>query len=131
MQLWFSTNNGLMIYNPIVLFTLIGIAFMRKIRPGLSLFLIFYFVFISYVFSSWWCWSYGCSYGSRPFVEYYTLFSLPLSFFIRGVKNKFLLFTLGSILIILIALNLKLIFEFNGCWNGGDWDWKEFSALLF
>ncbi len=130
-HLWFSTNNGLVIYNPLIILILSGIFFMREVHIKLSLLLSIYFVFISYVFASWWSWDYGCSYGSRPFVEYYSLFSLPFGFLIQYATKHKLSFSLISFLIVLfIAWNLKLIFSFDGCWYGGNWDWKAFTQLL-
>lgn len=131
LSIWFSTNNGLFLYSPLVLLILGGIIFMKKVHPGWSLFLAVYFIFITYVFSSWWCWTYGGSYGSRPFVEYYTLLSLPFCFLIKYMmESKFRLYLLGSLLILCIAWNLKLIFSFDGYWYGGDWDWSGFGKFL-
>jgi hypothetical protein len=131
LSLWFSTNNGLFLYSPLVVFVLCGLISMRKMYPKWSLFLVIYFIFISYVFSSWWCWSYGGSYGSRPFVEYYALFSLPFCFCIQYIlKNRWRKYILGSLFIFCIAWNLKLIFSFDGYWYGGDWDWVGFGRFI-
>lgn len=131
LQLWFSTNNGLFLYNPMILLSLIGLFFLRKTNSKFTYYLSGYFILISYIFSSWWSWSYGCSYGCRPYVEYYTLLSFPLCFcseyILKSSSKKFFL-----LIIILLALwNLKLIFSYDGCWNFGDWDWSEFKNLLF
>ncbi len=131
LNLWFSTNNGLVIFSPLVILLLSGIIFMRKQYPKWSLFLIIYFILISYIFSSWWCWNYGCSYGSRPFVEYYVIFSLPFCFFVKYIlEKKVRLYLFAPIVILCVAWNLKLIFSFDGCWYGGDWDWKGLVTML-
>lgn len=131
LNLWFSTNNGLFLFSPLVIFILSGFIFMRKAFPLWTIILSLYFIFISYVFSSWWSWSYGCSYGSRPFVEYYTLFSLPFCFSIDYIlKSKWRLYLLGTVFIFCVAWNLKLIFSYDGCWYGGDWDWQHFAAFV-
>jgi hypothetical protein len=130
LQLWFSPNNGLLLYNPIILLTLVGLIFLWEYRLKLSLNISLYFILISYIFSSWWSWSYGCSYGSRPFVEYYTILSLPLCYFSNYILNsnfkKYFLF----IVVLFIGWNLKLIFSYDGCWYAGDWDWRLFLNLL-
>ncbi len=131
LSIWFSTNNGLVIFSPMVLLVLGGLICMKKQHPYWSLSLGIYFLFISYIFSSWWFWSYGGSYGSRPFVEYYTLFALPFCFFIQYIlKNKASLYIFGSLIILCIAWNLKLIFSFDGYWYWGDWDWQALGRLL-
>jgi hypothetical protein len=131
LHLWFSTNNGLLPYNPLVIFMVCGIFFIKKEYSQWALFLCFYFIFISYLFSSWWTWSYGCGYGSRPFVEFYALFALPFCFFIEYlIENRKLAYVFGSLIILCVVWNLKLIFSYDGCWYGGNWDWHAFGRLL-
>jgi len=129
--MWFSTDNGLVIFSPMVIFVLIGFIYTKVLNPHQGLWMAIYFVFISYVFSSWWCWDYGGSFGSRPFVEYYALFALPFCLFIQYImENRLLLYGFGSLIILCIAWNLKLIFSFDGYWYWGEWDWPAFGRLL-
>ncbi|HTB31376.1 MAG TPA: hypothetical protein VK808_05075 [Bacteroidia bacterium] len=131
LSVWFSTNNGLFLYSPLVLIMLSGLIYMRKFHNGWSLFLAFYFLFISYVISSWWCWNYGGSYGSRPFVEYYALLSLPFCYLMKYImESKVRLYVLGFLIVLCITWNLKLIFSFDGYWYGGDWDWQAFGKFI-
>jgi hypothetical protein len=128
---WLSTNNGLIPYTPLVLLILAGLFMMRKLCTRLSLVLLIYFIFISYIFSSWWCWNYGCSFGCRSFVEFYALFSLPFCYFIKYMlENKIRVYILTSLLIFCVVWNLKLTFSYDGCWYGGDWDWQGFGKFL-
>jgi hypothetical protein len=131
MQLWFSTNNGLFIYSPLVLFMLLGVFRMKNFSTSFKSMLFVYFIGISLLFSTWHDWSYGCSYGSRPFVEYFTLLSLPFAFFIQEVNSKkYTLIAAGLIVLLLIAWNQKLMFSYDGCWHGGEWDWLSLRNLL-
>jgi hypothetical protein len=131
LQLWFSTNNGLFIYNPIIILILIGFFFFYKNSPVKSIIISVYFVLISFIFASWHDWSYGCSYGCRPYVEYYSILALPFGFFIEKLNtNSFFKPILVSFLIIFIIYNLKLIFSYDGCWQGGIWDWSELLKLV-
>ena len=129
LHLWFSTKNGLFIFNPILFIIAFSIWQLRKIKIAWSSFYAVYFLFISYVFASWWCWFYGCSFGSRPFVEYQAIFALPLSYFIQTklVKTNWLFWL---IIISCILWNMKLVFSFDNCWFGGVWDWKSFATLM-
>jgi hypothetical protein len=131
LELWFSTNNGLFIYNPLIILILIGLAFLYKESPKKSIIIGVYFIFISFVFSSWHVWSYGCSFGCRPYVEYYSILALPFGFFIDKLNSKFFFKpVLVSLLIIFIIYNQKLIFSYDGCWYGSIWDWSELLKLL-
>jgi hypothetical protein len=132
MVLWlFSTNNGLILYSPLVLFIFGGLFIMKKKQQNRSVFLCVYFLCICYLFSSWWCWYYGCSFGCRPFVEFYALFSLPFFFFIKYmIEGKLRLYLLGALVILCLAWNLKLTFSYDTCWYGGDWDWQGFGKFL-
>lgn len=130
-QLWFSTNNGLFIYTPLIIFVLVGFYFLYKNSPLKSINIAIYFIFISYIFSSWHDWSYGCSFGCRPYVEYYSILSLPFGFFIDRLNAKFSYKPILLILIfIFIIYNQKLIFTYDGCWYGGVWDWSELVELI-
>jgi hypothetical protein len=130
-SLWFSTNNGLFIYNPLVAFVLAGFLYLYKESQVKGILLFLYFIFISYVFASWHDWSYGCSYGSRPYVEYYSILALPFGYFIKKLDSKIAMKpVLVSVLILFIMYNQKLIFSYDGCWYGGNWDWPEWLRLV-
>lgn len=128
---WFSTNNGLFIYSPLFLFSLLGLYIMRKEKKIFAILTFLYFIGISYLFASWWCWHYGCGYGSRTFVEYYALFSLPFAYLVdKWWSDKVLRAVLFTSIGLLILLNLKLSYSVDNCWYGGDWDWHEYFTLL-
>ena len=132
MHLWFSTNNGLFIYNPIMLFILISIASYFTESPSRSILIGIYFLLISYIFSSWHSWHYGCSFGCRPYIEYYSLFALPFGFFIQKLFTKGTIkIVVFSLMTICIVYNQKLIFSYDGCWYGDTWDWTELFKLVF
>jgi hypothetical protein len=131
-HLWFSTNNGLFIYNPIMVFILISITYYFAESPKNSIIIGIYFLLLSYIFSSWHSWHYGCSFGSRPYVEYYSLFALPFGFFIQKLYAKSNAKTIVLFFIIIcIIYNQKLIFSYDGCWYGDSWDWTELFKLVF
>ena len=96
-------------------------------------FILILFLILSYTFSSWWAWDFGCSYGSRSFVEYLSLFSIPVAYaYSRIAKlnlNKRLIFYV--IIIVLITLNLKMIYSYDGCFQGtSNWDWSAYIQLI-
>ena len=131
MQLLFSTNNGLFVYSPIAIFILVGFFLYFKKIPRESVFMSIYFLFVSYIFSSWHDWSYGCSYGCRPYVEYYSILAIPFGFFVDKLNTKFLFKPLLILsLLVFVFYNQKLMFSYDGCWYGGTWDWAELLKLL-
>jgi hypothetical protein len=133
LQTWFSPNNGLFLYTPfflIILFALVYSTWHKK-TDGLLLLLLFFI--ISYVFASWWDWGFGCSFGARSYIEYYAVFSVPLTqLFIRVWASKayvrVLFFTL---VVVMIAFNLKMTYCWDGCFYGNRfWDWKTYIDVV-
>lgn len=75
----FSYESGFFLYSPFMLFLMLfgTLGLMVKGRWFELGYFIFLFFGIVYVFSSWWDWTYGCSLGCRPFVEFLPLFCIP------------------------------------------------------
>ncbi len=130
----FSTNNGLLLYSPILLIGFYGILWMlirHKKNRWLTAILV---TVILYLFSSWWNWYYGCGYGNRSFTEYLTLLALPFGFQMNAIwchPRKAVKWSAILFVCILILLNLKMIYSWDGCWYGTTWDWERFFELLF
>lgn len=134
-KFWFSPNNGLFPYGPLwvlIVFSL-GIGSWKgkySARLGLILFL-----GISYLFSSWHIWFFGCGFGSRNLVEYLVVFALPFAEWMRNVfLKKRIILQFGLILMVMSFsfLSLKLFNSYTKCFFGrDDWDWKEYTYLLF
>ncbi|PWH82920.1 hypothetical protein [Brumimicrobium oceani] len=131
LNIWFSTNNGLFVYSPLIIFSLIGIFFLKQISVQKRILLASYFLFISVVIASWHDWTYGCSYGCRPFVEYYAVLALPLAIFLREINTqKYLRIVIWIIILLMIVYTQKIMFSYDGCWYGGNWDWQELYSIL-
>lgn len=128
----FSTNNGLFTYNPIYFIILFALVFMILKKQKNGIYILCLFVGLIYVFSSWFVFSFGCGFGSRNFVEYTTIFALPLGFLFQQSANFSI--RLKRILIIstifLVLINLKLVSAYDKCFLGTDWDFKEYSYFL-
>lgn len=84
----FSYHKGFFIYTPILFLTCSGFIylFLKNCFKAFSLF-IFFFILI-YLMSCWHVWYYGASYGYRPLIDYYSLFSLLFLFTLKLLKNK-------------------------------------------
>ncbi|MGB0178353.1 MAG: hypothetical protein ACPF9D_14395, partial [Owenweeksia sp.] len=129
--LWFAPNNGLILYNPVYLLVIVAMIWLvvRNVREGLIFSLSF--LSLSYLLASWHIPYFGCSYGSRNFVEYSVFFFLPLAGMLAAirrwwVKGIFLLIALACIL-----YNTKLMYHAIGCFKGETtWEWSAFKDHL-
>ena len=133
LQTWFSPKNGLFLYTPfyfLILFSSINMV-IKSARNGLFI-LILFFV-ISYVFSSWWDWKFGCAFGARSYVEYLALFSIPVAHIFNHILqlNKKKVIGFGLIVLVFIIFNLKMIYSYDGCFYGEQtWDWNTYFELI-
>jgi hypothetical protein len=131
-SVWFSPLNGFFLYTPLALSFLAGMVIMiiKKIPNGI--FIGLSFLLISYVFASWYCWYFGGSFGYRPLVEYYVLFSLPFAFFISRtgtLKNLYIRSLL--ILTILFSVYYNLSLTYHQRWNHyATWSWDDYLLYL-
>jgi hypothetical protein len=134
LQIWFSPNNGLFLYSPFFMLIIIsiGIMILRKVNNGF--YLLGVFLIITYIFSSWWAYNFGCAFGARSYVEYLSLFSIPVAYIFEKVNtdsNKISKSVFWIIIVALIIFNLKMTYSYDGCFYGsGDWDWKEYFNLV-
>ncbi|MCE3280516.1 MAG: hypothetical protein K0S44_2707 [Bacteroidetes bacterium] len=131
LETWFSTNNGLFLYAPILLLAIAGIFLMMRQRNRFGYYLLFTFLLISYLFASWWNWWFGCALGARSFVEFYVLLSIPMAYLMReALQNKVAscLFFIFSVFCICFYMNIE--YYYDGCFYGGTWDFQSFIKLL-
>lgn len=129
---WFSTNNGLFLYTPMYFIFLFGLVKMMKSEFSNGVFLLSLFLVISYVFSSWWSWTFGCGFGARSYVEYLSVFVIGLCYLLetRG-KNVWLSRFIFPVLVVIVALNLKMIYSYDMCFFGdGAWDWRTYFNYI-
>ncbi|HTA81296.1 MAG TPA: hypothetical protein VK783_00050 [Bacteroidia bacterium] len=103
----FSYRKGWFVYTPIMFFMVLVplIIFLRKdMFRFFSLLALF--VIITYIFSSWWSWSYGGSFGSRPFVDYYPFFCLAFGISMGFINSGWYKFAGIVIAVLCMKLNL-------------------------
>jgi hypothetical protein len=128
----FSTNNGLFPYNPVYILILFSMLYMIWRSEINGYYILFVFLGLIYLFSSWFIFSFGCGFGSRNFVEYIAVFALPLAYLFNHVKNQSgkLKYTVVILTTVFVLMNIKLVSAYDKCFLGGDWDWKEYSYFL-
>jgi hypothetical protein len=133
-EIWFSPNNGLFLYSPLYLLIVVSMVLNvagRGSRLNAWIILATFFV-LTYVFASWFIFSFGCGYGSRNFVEYNVMFALPLGYllnWLRRLKRNKQIVAI-SLIAFFVIFNLKLVYAYNRCFQSGDWDFQEYASYL-
>lgn len=127
---WFSTNNGLFTWAPVLFISVAGMifSFWKQNKNGMLIGGIF--LVASYIFASWWNYWFGCAMGARSFVEYYPLLMYPFALFISQIKNKTSLALLFVFCAVCLWINMDIIYYYDGCFYGGEWDWGAYLNLL-
>jgi hypothetical protein len=80
-----------------------------------------------YVYSSWWSWWLGGSFGHRGFIEHYAFLALPLAWILeRLVRRGVLVRDLSmAVLLVFTFINVRLSFLYHWPWEGPDWNWDK------
>ncbi|MDI6832324.1 MAG: hypothetical protein QMD02_00560, partial [Bacteroidales bacterium] len=130
----FSPDNGAFIYTPlyIIIFIYAIIMSIKKEQNGLLILSIF--LISSYIFASWWSWSYGCSLGKRPFVELTPIFSICIAVFVDKIiefRKPIISIILSLILLFFTLFSFSLNLHYAGCSFVSDtWDWNEYKLIV-
>jgi hypothetical protein len=107
----FSFRKGWFVYTPLFLLIFPAIYFnFRRNKFEVYWFLIFSFVLI-YMFSSWWNWFYGDSFGMRPMVDFTVVYILFIALYLKYLKNDIKSFYL-SLILLFIGLNLVQSYQY-------------------
>jgi len=127
----FSYRKGLFIYTPVLFIALSGIFYLAlKRKFYLALSWLTFFLLVTYIFSSWWAWSYGSSYGMRVFIDYYTIFFIPLAIMLNEV-NIVLKVTVIFLSLLTIPVNVIQTYQYkNYILNWGEMN-KELYWKIF
>lgn len=132
----FDPQNGLFLYSPLVLLSVIGIGvgWREKRNHGPALALIF--VLATYLFASWWAWWFGGAFGHRCYVDLYALLAFPLAGMLEkllAIRWKAIRYAGLSLVLFLIYYGVQMSFLYNrlpGPWDGADWRWN-WSKMLW
>ncbi len=101
----FSYRKGWLLYTPVMIFALIGVAMIGRQLAHLYWSVLVFTILNIYIVYSWWDWWYGGGLGSRPMIDSYALMSLPLAavihwWSIHGVQRF-----VGTILLFLLMVH--------------------------
>ncbi len=107
----FSWRKGFFIYTPLMLVAMAGIFFIRPLARALLLF--FFIAVNTWLIASWSDWSYGGSFGMRPFVDTYAVMAIPLAFLINGLRSRMVAGVTAATLAFLVFLNLFQHYQYH------------------
>jgi hypothetical protein len=111
MDVLFSWRKGLFIYTPLLLFSVAGALFIRPIYK--AWFFIAFLVINIWIISSWHDWSYGGSFGMRPFIDTYAVAGIGLAFFLRRIENTIAKAGIAIIAAFFVFLNLFQVYQYH------------------
>jgi len=130
---FFDPYNGLFIYMPIMLFVLFWMIQMTRKKVQNGMLTLLSFVIISYVFSCWWAWWFGCAFGQRSYVEYLTLLSIPIGYGLSQLHTlpRLRRYALVLGIILCCGYTSKMAMSIDHCFEGSkNWDWPAYGELL-
>lgn len=119
----FSFKKGWLVYSPLMVLILPGLYLMFRKREGETFPLIITLLLSVYVFSAWWCWWYGGSFGMRAMIDLYAFLVLPIAHAMQRIirrKAQIRNFALG-ILLMGILLNIFQTYQYQHAiihWDG-------------
>jgi hypothetical protein len=110
-QIWrglFSYRKGWLIYTPVMIFALIGLFFIRKDFKAFSIAIWVFVPLNLWIIYSWWDWTYGGSFGSRPLIDTYSLMGFGLASWLGYLNTKRRVFYYAMQLLILVLIGWNL-----------------------
>lgn len=129
LEVLFSSRHGLISWHPIIIFSLIGIFFLKREKPKFALYFLITFALQLYIVSIWRWWWGAHSFGHRLFVNLFFFFILGLTKFLEAVKkySHVLNLIIYFLLILLVIWNGFLIIQYatNMIDRDGKVTWKE------
>jgi len=112
LNILFSYKKGLFVYTPMILLSFTGLYFLPGHNGFQTIVFLLFFILLSYVLSSWWCWYYGGSFGLRAYVEYYSLFAILLTVSLDAIKNEPVKKMFITLICFAIFLNLFQTYQY-------------------
>jgi len=103
--------------------------FIRPIKRSL---LLFAFIFINtWIIASWHDLAYGGSLGMRPFVDTYSIFAIPLAFFIEAIRNRIAIISSVAIMGAMVFLNLFQHYQYHfGILPYDEMTWNKYQKIF-
>ncbi|MFT5858828.1 MAG: hypothetical protein ACI865_000921 [Flavobacteriaceae bacterium] len=107
----FSFRIGVFIHIPLLILSLVGLFFLFKTQKQAVIFWFGYLFVITFLISSWWSWDFGGFYGNRVYIEHMVFFAVPLAYFIKSIRWKWLGVSLASICMLFMWMRAYQLVE--------------------
>jgi hypothetical protein len=104
----FSYRKGWLVYTPLMIFALLGIFPLYRKKSGLAVAILPYLALMIYLFSSWWSWWTGGSFGIRSMVDLMAIMSLPLAALITWLDKQDGFWKAGIVILLVFTLFLNI-----------------------
>lgn len=109
----FSYRKGWFVYSPMFLLLFPAMIYLWRHQSTYAFFTFSLFLLVQiYIFSSWWNWYYGDSFGIRPMVDYYGLFILVIALSLYQIKSHWLKIVAAIFVFLVILLNLVQSYQY-------------------
>jgi hypothetical protein len=129
----FYVQNGLFIFSPALLFSLVGII-IGLIKNKFSTWPIFIILFIlTYIYGSWTNWWFGGAFGHRCYVEWFVLMAIPFAYCIQlvfKIRYTLLRVPLLFVLLFFIYYSIQMAYAYGFPWEGAGWNWKAYWNIV-
>ncbi len=109
----FSYRKGWFVYSPLFLLLFPAMYYLWRRRSAYVFFTFLLFILLQlYIFSSWWNWYYGDSFGMRPMVDYYGLFLLVVALLLYNIKSRWIKIVASIFVFLVVLLNLVQSYQY-------------------
>lgn len=108
----FSYKKGLFIYTPVALLSLAGLFHLFKQNRYQLFSFLGFFILLTYVLSSWWCWYYGGSFGLRAYIEFYALFAILMTIALTTISNKIYKNIYNSLIVLAVIICMIQTYQY-------------------
>ena len=129
----FSFKKGLFVYTPSCLLVLVALVYWVQHKEFKLFFSwLSWMILTTWLFSSWWSWYYGGSFGLRAYIEFYPLFILPFAFVFDRIKPGFHKKLIPAIIVFLILFCQLQTWQYrHGIIHWSDMDFDKWIALYY
>ena len=124
-EIWYHPLNGLFLYEPLLLLSIVGIFLSWNKTKFNSRAILLLFLLTSYISASWWYWTFGTSYGYRPFINFLPLLAIPIAYIIQLVSTTRFKQLMYVTLLFFLFISVRMNFIYSWRWQGENWSWND------
>lgn len=111
----FSLRKGLFFWSPILIFSVLGVWFLRRKAKEYFIPAIIYLPIITYINASWWVWDFGGGFSHRAFTESLSIMTISLAAFFAVLTKKISKITISVLSFIFVIYSIfMMIFYWKG-----------------